>query len=373
MVDSLLRLHYDATDAVGATTAMRAVLGSAEVSTRAGDLTWEQVSLVDDGITVSSIRSSGDGVRLRVRGAAELLVVAVEQGEAALTAGGMRLRLAQQQIGLVPIGADAELRWSAARLQLFAIPAAPLARLLGVPRSTVRLHAPRIDPCSPELGEYFRRTAALLTSSVFGTPEVYARDLVRAATVDALTAVVVEAFQLSDYAEDASDRDDVVIRRAIAEMRGHLTEPISVPEVAQAAGVSIRGLQMAFHRQLGVAPLLHLRQLRLEAARSALVAEAEEGTTIADIARRFGYANSGRFSTHYRSEYGEAPSATLQRVRGAGSTAPSPPGAANEADLVQVEPRFGSGGAPGPNDATGAAVAVDGASSTSRGTPTGAR
>lgn len=358
MVDSLLRLHYTASDLVGATSAMRAVLGSAEVETRARGLNWDQVSLVDDGITISSIRSTGTGVRLRVRGASELLVVLVDEGEATLTTGGMRISLASGDLGLVPISADAELRWSGVALQLFSIPPAPLARLLGVPRTAVRLHEPRIDPCSPELAEYFRRTAQLLTSSIFGTPEVYARDLVRANAIDALTAVTVELFELSNRSEDASDRDGMVIRRSIAEMRAHLEEPIAIPEIAQAAGVSVRGLQMAFLRQLGVSPLLHLRQLRLEAARSALVDEATAGTTIADIARRFGYANSGRFSTHYRNEYGEAPSGTLQRIRSTHSpaTAPGDPNAA-EADLVQAEDRYDDTGTPGPSG-DGRAVAV---------------
>lgn len=358
MVDSLLRLHYSASDPVAATSAMRAVLGSAEVETRGPGLNWDQVSLVDDGITISSIRSTGAGVRLRIRGASELLIVLIDEGIATLTTGGMRLRLGPGDLGLVPISADAELRWSEIGLQLFSIPPAPLARLLGVPRTAIRLHAPRIDPCSPELAEYFRRTAHLLTSSIFGTPEVYARDLVRANAIDALTAVTVELFELTNHSEDVSDRDATVIRRSIAEMRAHLQEPIAIPEIAQAAGVSVRGLQMAFLRQLGVSPLLHLRQLRLEAARSALVDEASAGTTIADIARRFGYANSGRFSTHYRNEYGEAPSGTLQRIRSTHSTASSPgdPNAA-EADLVQAEDHYDDTGTPGPSG-DGRAVAV---------------
>ena len=98
---------------------------------------------------------------------------------------------------------------------------------------------------------------------------------------------------------------------------------------------------MAFLRQLGVSPLLHLRQLRLEAARSSLVDEATGGTTVADIARRFGYANSGRFSTHYRNAYDESPAATIQRIRGtstpgtrADATAPA------ESDLIEPERRF---------------------------------
>jgi AraC-like DNA-binding protein len=360
MVETLLRLHYSAADPIGATGAIRAVLGAARVATRAGGVDWDQISLVDDGITVSSIRSRGDGVHLTIPGASELLVVLVVAGEATLSTGGMQLRLGAHGLGLIPISAEAELRWSAVQLQLFAIPAAPLARLLGVPRTAVRLRAPRIDPCSPELAEYFRRTAQLLASDAFGSPRVYDRDLVRAATIDLLTAITVETFELTNRSEDASDRDGTVIRRAIAEMRAHLTEPITVPEIAAAAGVSVRGLQMAFLRQLDVAPLLHLRQLRLEAARSALVDEAAVGTTIADIARRFGYANSGRFSTHYRDEYGEAPSATLRRIRGTETPASSADDDADpEADLIRADERYDSSGTPGPDDATGAAVPAD--------------
>lgn len=344
MVDALLRLQYSASDPVGATAAMRAVLGAAEVSS-AGPLAWQQVSLVDDGITVSSIRSSGERVRLGVNGASELTIVLVEQGSAVLTRNGARLALGADALGLIPIGATADLRWDRARLQVFSVPPAPLARLLGVPRSAVALHAPRMDPCSAALAEYWRRTSRLLTSGVFGDPEVYERDLIRAHAIDALTAVTVEAFELTNRSEDRTDRDVHVVRRAVAEMRAHLAEPISIPEVAAAAGVSVRGLQIVFQRQLGTVPLLHLRQLRLEAARADLQSEAGRGTTVADVARRYGYANSGRFSTHYRDEYGESPAATLQRIRQEVAPAPdavAPEGIA-ESRAVHPDHAIGSG------------------------------
>jgi transcriptional regulator GlxA family with amidase domain len=163
-------------------------------------------------------------------------------------------------------------------------------------------------------------------------PEVYGRDLVRTQTIDALTAVIVEAFELTNRSEDPTDRDGAVLRRALAELRAHLADPVSIPEVASAAGVSVRGLQLIFQRQLGVSPLLHLRTLRLEAARQALIDEAGAGTTVADIARRFGYSNGGRFSTHYRDAFGESPAESLQRVR---SRPEQQLPAAAEANIVQ--------------------------------------
>jgi AraC-like DNA-binding protein len=340
VVDSLLRIHHTATDPVAATAALRAVLGSAEVDT-AGALSWEQVSLVDDGISIVSLRAAGDHLRAVVRRSPELVVLLVRDGAVRFRDGEHRLTLGPDDLALLPIGATGQLDWDRAHIELFSFPPAPLARLLGVPRTAVRLHAPRPDPRSPALAEYFRRVAHLLTSGVFGVPEVYARDLIRVHTIDALTAVTVDAFELTNRSEDRSDRDAAILRRAIGELRAHLGEPISIPEIAHAAGVSVRGLQMVFQRQLGVSPLLHLRQLRLEAARDALIQEAQTGTTIADVARRFGYSNSGRFSTHYRDEYGESPAASLSRVRSAGSDdAPAAPAEGpGEAEVVRPAAR----------------------------------
>ena len=115
--------------------------------------------------------------------------------------------------------------------------------------------------------------------------------------------------------EDVAGPDGAVIARAIAAMRDHLTEGISVPAIAAAAGVSVRGLQTIFQRRLHVSPLLFHRRLRLQAARALLVSYARDTVSIAEVAHRFGYANAGRFTAHYRHEYGETPSSTLNRIR----------------------------------------------------------
>jgi AraC-like DNA-binding protein len=259
------------------------------------------------------------------------VVVHLRSGRAHLSNEHHETDLGPDQLGLIPLDGRARLRFSRAEFELFSVPPAPLARLLGVPRVAVQLHAPRITPRSEALAEYVRQVAGLLTTSVFGTPEVYDFDLLRTHTIDTLTASIVEAFELTNRTEDAADRDAPVLRRAIKELGAHLADPVSIPEVAHAAGVSVRGLQLIFQRQLGVSPLLHLRTLRLHAARDALIDEATMGTTVADIARRFGYSNSGRFSTHYRNEFGEPPATSLQRVR---SRPVDDASAASEANIV---------------------------------------
>ncbi len=130
---------------------------------------------------------------------------------------------------------------------------------------------------------------------------------------------------------DVEGPDRAVISRAITAMRGHLRGGISVPAIAAAAGVSVRGLQVIFQKRLHVSPLQFYRRLRLQAARALLIMHARDTLSITEVAHRFGYANAGRFTAHYRNECGETPSSTLDRVRAA------PAGASSPADRMATE------------------------------------
>jgi AraC-like DNA-binding protein len=102
--------------------------------------------------------------------------------------------------------------------------------------------------------------------------------------------------------------------RAEAFLLEHVTEEISVADVAAAAGLSVRGLQSAFNRHHGITPLAYLRRIRLLLAREQLQSDSER--SIADIARASGFAHLGRFAGAYRDEFGELPRHTRQTARG---------------------------------------------------------
>lgn len=89
--------------------------------------------------------------------------------------------------------------------------------------------------------------------------------------------------------------------------------PPTVAEMAQAAGVSERTLHDAFRRRLGTSPAAHLRDLRLQAAREALLAADPETVTVARVALEHGFAHPGRFAIAYRERFGESPGGTLRR------------------------------------------------------------
>ena len=105
------------------------------------------------------------------------------------------------------------------------------------------------------------------------------------------------------------------VRRAVAYLEEHALDPVTVPDVAAAARISVRSLQSLFQRHLGVSPVEHLHAIRLEAARRDLLAGAGEDATVRAVAERWGFGNSGRFARLYQERFGERPSDTLRARR----------------------------------------------------------
>ena len=102
------------------------------------------------------------------------------------------------------------------------------------------------------------------------------------------------------------------LARALRAMRAAPAKTPTLKDLARTAGVSTRTLQRQFQAFLGKTPVEALRAIRLEHARLDLL-RGERGSSVADIATRWGLAHLGRFSIEYRRRYGEKPSQTLRR------------------------------------------------------------
>jgi AraC-like DNA-binding protein len=105
-----------------------------------------------------------------------------------------------------------------------------------------------------------------------------------------------------------------MVRRAEGFMLAHLDQPLAIEDVAAAAGVGARALQLAFRRFRDCTPMEFLRRARLERAHAELQA-ARPGATVTDVALRWGFGHLGRFAESYRARYGQSPSQTLQDAR----------------------------------------------------------
>lgn len=100
------------------------------------------------------------------------------------------------------------------------------------------------------------------------------------------------------------------VGRAEAFMLDNIATPITVNDVAAAAGMSARGLQSAFQRVHQTTPLGYLRAVRLLMARQQL--ESGAATSVSDVARAVGIVHLGRFAAAYREAFGELPGETLR-------------------------------------------------------------
>jgi len=101
------------------------------------------------------------------------------------------------------------------------------------------------------------------------------------------------------------------VREAVEYMHAFAHTPISTTDVAEHVGLSVRGLQQAFQRQVGTAPNAMLRGIRLDRVREELRRSSPGDVTVAAIALRWGFAHLGRFSGAYAARFGEYPRDTL--------------------------------------------------------------
>ena len=89
---------------------------------------------------------------------------------------------------------------------------------------------------------------------------------------------------------------------------------LTLTEVAEHVGVGLRALELAFRRDLDTAPGQYLRDVRLRRARQELLdGGPASGLRVQDVAQRWGFFHTGRFSRLYWERFGEYPSVTLMR------------------------------------------------------------
>ncbi|MFF1733035.1 AraC family transcriptional regulator [Streptomyces sp. NPDC058247] len=109
----------------------------------------------------------------------------------------------------------------------------------------------------------------------------------------------------------AEDRDaDARIRDVMDYIRASAQNDLTVDDLAQVAGVTVRTLQSGFRRSAGVTPSEFIRNVRLDGARGDLLAG--NGQSVSDIASRWQFHHLGRFAQQYRRRFGDSPSQTLR-------------------------------------------------------------
>lgn len=120
--------------------------------------------------------------------------------------------------------------------------------------------------------------------------------------------------QPSDISQQLTDANlataSILLRKAVRYIEGHLTDPISVTDIATAAGVTPRRMQQSFRQELNRTPMQYVRVRRLHLARYWL-AQSNRFSTVSEVCENAGFNHMGRFSADYRNLFGEHPSETL--------------------------------------------------------------
>jgi AraC family ethanolamine operon transcriptional activator len=95
--------------------------------------------------------------------------------------------------------------------------------------------------------------------------------------------------------------------------QSHLSEGLDLETLCRISDVSARSLTTAFREVTGLSPLQFIKARRLAAARTALASAHRTGMSVKSIALRLGFWHLGNFARDYKAQFGENPSATMQR------------------------------------------------------------
>jgi len=107
-------------------------------------------------------------------------------------------------------------------------------------------------------------------------------------------------------------RPTATVRRATAFIDEHPERDITAADIAAAACVTVRALQLAFRRELDTTPMAYLRTVRLTCAHRELLDLGPSQETVTAVAYRWGFSSTSRFSAYYRETYGVTPRQTLR-------------------------------------------------------------
>ncbi|WP_432993835.1 helix-turn-helix transcriptional regulator [Dactylosporangium sp. CA-233914] len=171
-------------------------------------------------------------------------------------------------------------------------------------------------PVSAAAARLWLSTFAYMRDNVAGAPcahePLLAGNAARLLLATALSTFPSNALSTPTI-EDRRDAHPATLRRAVAFIDANAHRDIGPADVAEAAHVTIRTLQLAFRRHLDTTPGAYLRRVRLEHAHRDLLEADPATTTVSAVAARWGFASHSRFTAHYHAAYGQAPSETLRR------------------------------------------------------------
>ncbi len=285
---------------------------------QAGEFVYRQHTVGAGELAMDSVRHTA-AVESIAEPLTYLMFVVPMSPSIIIRAGRAELRPGRGEAFLYPTGMPFTVRWGELDVRLLRLPiervARVAARATGIAVADFRFDG--MSPVSPHAARHWRDTMAYLYHVLSAPDSALANPLVYGTALDLAASVAVATFPNTansvGHLAEPGRVAPAALRRAVAFVDAHAHEPVTVEDIAEAAGISSRGLQAAFARHADSTPMAYLRRVRLERAhRDLLAADPARGDTVADVARRWGFASLSRFAAVYREEYGRSPRHTLR-------------------------------------------------------------
>ncbi|MCV7210352.1 helix-turn-helix transcriptional regulator [Mycolicibacterium canariasense] len=178
----------------------------------------------------------------------------------------------------------------------------------------IRLTA--LQPVSAQANAHLAGLIAYVRDNVATDPFVAENPMVIGAVQRYVAASVLSAFPntalLEPTAGDRRDSTPVLLQRAISFIDDNAHRDISLTDISRAVYVTPRALQYMFRKHRDCTPTEYLRRVRLHHAHLDLITGNRAATTVAQIARKWGFLHTSRFAVYYREAYGQSPHVTLR-------------------------------------------------------------
>ena len=179
--------------------------------------------------------------------------------------------------------------------------APPIDPLIHTPSASAMMKLQRLHAAVGRLAEH--------------APEIIANPDAARGLEQALIEAVVDCLHDRDDREPrlAQGQHAIVMRRFHRVVEENTGDPLYIPEICKAIGVSESTLRMCCQEHLGMSPKRFLLLRRMALTRRALRQAEPDATSVTITATHYGFWELGRFASVYQSLFGESPSATLHR------------------------------------------------------------
>jgi AraC-like DNA-binding protein len=276
-------------------------------------------SATASGLNTASVRFGGFTYTAGLEPTNPPMAAVCLRGSGVIMNAREELRVAPGQVFLLPADRPAvcaDFGGDYATVQVpWAAAGAVAEAVTGAPAADLRFGA--MTPVSAERQQMFARTAELIggqlvTSGTAGIYPLVAQELTRLAAI-AFLATFPNTTMTAPYLPGPGWVTPAAVRRAAAFIEAHVGQPVTLDQIAAAAGVTGRALQYGFRRHFGTTPTGYLRRIRLERAHAELGdADPASGATVGGTARRWGWASPSQFTAAYQQRFGVLPSRTLR-------------------------------------------------------------